>query len=397
MSVPTVGAGRIVRSGEVLDLVRRGRANTTSELADLMGLARSTVAERVDLLLSHGLLMPSTDAPARRGRPPTVLAFNARAGLTLAAQLGMSGTRVAVTDLDGGVLWSETVDLDIGHGPDLVLGRIESEFRRALDELGQPLERVHGIGIGLPGKVELATAHRTTNGSARPWIEYPVADRVAQSFHNPVFVDQDVNLLALGEHRASWPDVEVFMFIKVGTVIGCGIVIGDRIVRGVAGLAGEIGHTHVPDAAIECACGNRGCLSAVAGGGALAAMLSELGHDTPTARDVAQLAHDGEVVASQAIRAAGRQIGEVLSGAINLLNPGVISVWGYLADAGDQLFAGIQESIYRYAVHGATQGLKLERSHLGNDAGIRGAAMMVVEHSLVPDAIDRYLRLAHVV
>ncbi|TDE08044.1 ROK family transcriptional regulator [Jiangella asiatica] len=385
----------MARSGEVLDLVRRGRATTTSELAEIMGVARSTVTERVDLLVSHGLLVPASIMPARRGRPPTVLTFNARAGLTLAAQLGMSGTRVAVTDFDGTVLWSETVVLDIGHGPDVVLERITSEFGRALAELGQPRDRVHGVGIGLPGKVELATAQRTATGSARSWIDYPVAERLEAAGLGPVFVDQDVNLLALGEHRASWPSVGVFMFLKVGSVIGCGIVIDGKVVRGVAGLAGEIGHTRAPGRDTECACGGRGCLNAVAGGTALARDLAQAGFDAATARDVVRLAQDGVVEAGQAIRAAGRDIGDVLAAAINLLNPGVISVWGYLADAGDQLFAGIQEQIYSSAVHGATHLLRLEPSRLGDDAGIRGAAMTVVEHALLPEAVDRYLLQAH--
>lgn len=384
-------AARIARTGEVLDLVRRGEAATTSQLAQAMGLARSTVAERVDLLLAQELLV-TTEGPApRRGRPPMALAFNAQAGLALTAQLGMSAIRVAATDLDGKVLWSRTVDLDIGHGPDAVLSRVEREFTLALADLGRSHDRVHGVGIGVPGIVELTTAQPTANGSARPWIDYPIAERLAESFPGPVFVEKDVNLLAFGEHRASWPDAEVYLFVKVGTVIGCGVVVGKQVARGATGLAGEIGHTHVPGATSVCVCGNTGCLNAVASGGALARSLAELGHPTVTARDVATVAGEGVVEAGHAVRDAGREIGKALAGAINLLNPKAITLWGYLADAGDHLFAGVHESVYRYAVHAATRDLHIEKSRLGMDAGTRGAAMMVVERTLLPAAVDRHI------
>lgn len=355
-----------------------------------MGLARSTVAERIELLVSNGLLVASDDRSQGRGRPSKLLQFNAQAGLVLAAHVGMSGTRVGVTDLEGNVLTSQTVDIDITLGPEVVLGRIEKEFEDALRRANASRTDVFGLGVGVPGRVELETAHGAP-GSARGWDHYPIAGRLADAYAAPVYVDQDVNLLAIAEHRVRWPEAEVLLAVKVGTVIGSGIVIGGRLVRGGSGLAGEIGHTRVPSRNAECACGNRGCLNAVAGGGALVLALAGQGLAVASTRDVVRLALDGVVLAGQAIRQAGREIGEVLAGAINLLNPDVITVWGYLADAGDQLFAGMRESIFRSGVPASTQHVRLERSSLGEDAGIRGAATTVIEQALLPDAVDRYV------
>lgn len=382
---------RLARTGEVLDLVRRRQAGTTSELADVMGLARSTVAERVDLLLGHRLLIPSIEATPRRGRPPTVFVFNARAGVTLAAQVGMSGARVAVTDLDGGVLWSQTVQMKIERGPEVVLAKLEKEFDRALAEIGETRVRVHGIGVGVPGQVELATAGDPGDSAYRPWIDFPITAHLTAAFGVPVFVDRDVSLLAMGEHRAFWPDAESYLCVKVGTVIGCGIVTNGSLVRGSDGVAGQIGHTQVSGSDADCACGNRGCLNAIAGGAALARRLELLGHQAVGARDVARLAQSNVPDAVQAVRNAGRDIGRVLADLINVLNPQVVSFWGYLADAEQPFLAGMRESIYRYAVPAATAHLKLERARLGDDAGILGAAMMVVEHTLQPAAVDRYV------
>ena len=376
---------RAERAGEVLDLVRRGQARTTGELATQMGWARSTVQERVQLLLREELLTSTSSVQLGRGRPAMGLAFNPSAGIVLAVQVGVTGSRVALTDLATEVLWSDVVDTGISARPGELITAIDETSANALVTLGLPASRLRGIGIGLPGKVELATASSSDVGE---WLRYPIADALSESYGVPVHVDQDVNLLALGEQRSSWPEADVFVCVKVGTVIGCGLVINGSVVRGATDLAGEIGHTHVAGNEQPCACGNKGCLNVVAGGGALAATLTAAGIATANARDVARLARDGSVPAVQAVREAGRNIGEALAGTINLLNPTAISVWGYLADAEDHLFTGLREGIYGHAVPAATAHLTLERARLGDEAGIRGAAMVVIEHLLDPVNVD---------
>jgi predicted NBD/HSP70 family sugar kinase len=205
-----------------------------------------------------------------------------------------------------------------------------------------------------------------------------------------VFTDRDVNYLALGEHRTSWPDSSALLCLKVGTVIAAGLVINGEVVRGAGGLFGEIGHTKIAGATAPCACGSRGCLNTVAGGAVLADTLRAKGHDAHTARDVTTLAGRGIVDALEAVRDAGVQIGEVVAAAINLLNPDVVTVWGYLVDAGEPFLAGMHEAIYKNALPSSARVLTLEPSRLGDDAGIRGAALTVIEHALSPERVDGY-------
>ncbi len=382
----TPSQARIARSGEVLELVRRSSTTTTAEIAASMGVARSTVADRLDRLLDAGLIVADDARVLGRGRPVRPLRFNAIAGVVLVAQLGLSGSRVGVTDLDGSVLTSRTIDLDLADGPESVLPRIESEWRDALGRSGHASAAIFGIGLGVPGPVEFARVTRTID---HPWTDRPLADRLTATWSVPVVVDHDVNLLALAEHRANHRDAEVLLALKVGTALGCGVVVRGQVVRGGAGLAGEIGHTRVAGSDALCACGNRGCLAAVASGAAIVRILREQGVDVGSARDVARVAAAGDVPAAQAVRGAGREIGEVMAAAINLLNPDAIIVWGYLADAGDHLLAGMRERIYRSAVPGGSASVRLERASLGDDAGIRGAAATVIERILTPEAVDR--------
>lgn len=377
---------RVARSGEALALVRSGAATTIADLARGMKVARSTAAERVELLVQAGLLVTSGESVRDRGRPSTTFAFNPRAGLTLTAQIGVSGLRVAVTDLAGEVLVSRTIDVDLKEGPEKILGLLETEFSELLVECDETGSRVWGVGIGIPGLIELTSAD--ARGSGPEWVDYPVQAHMTGAMGVPTHVEDDVNLLALGEHRTHWPDVESFICVKVGTVIGCGIVVAGSILRGRNGVVGEIGHTRVGVDMTQCLCGNLGCLTAVGSGGALAAELRQDGVDVGSAREVAALARGGHMQAGLAVRSSGRAIGEVLAGAINLLCPEVITVWGYLADAPEYLIPGIHESIHRRALPAATRGLQIEKARLGDDAGIRGAAIMVIEAALRPDAVD---------
>ena len=143
--------------GAILQLIRSGQATTRADLAALTGLARSTVAQRVDALIAHRLLVARGDSQSTGGRPPTMLAFNHEAGVVLSGDLGATHSRVGVTDLGGQVLAQTTRDIAIAEGPDTVLAWLESAFDRLLAEIGRGAADVRGVGVGLPGPVAFAT------------------------------------------------------------------------------------------------------------------------------------------------------------------------------------------------------------------------------------------------
>jgi predicted NBD/HSP70 family sugar kinase len=385
---PVAGGG----AGAILDLVRSGRADTRAELAALTGLARSTVAQRVDTLLAGKLLVPRGDGRSTGGRPPTRLAFNRDAGLVLCADLGATHSRVAVTDLAGEVLAQTRRDIAIAEGPDPVLDWLESAFDGLVAEAGRDRGSVRGVGVGLPGPVEFATG-RPVNPPIMPgWDRYPVGERLADRYGVPALVDNDVNIMAVGEHWSTWRDQAFLLFVKMGTGIGSGIVAGGHVHRGADGAAGDIGHIHVPDHGdIVCRCGNRGCLEAFAGGRALATRLREEGLDTHTSLDVVERVRAGDPAATQLVREAGRAVGGVLAACVNMLNPAVVVIGGDMARADEPLLAGVREVVYRRSLPLATGHLRIVRSALDDAAGVLGAAVMVIEEILAPAAVDAAL------
>ncbi len=377
-------------AGVLLDYVRQGVAQTRAELAAMTGLARSTVSQRVDALIDLGLVYEAGDGPSSGGRPPTMLAFNAGAGVVLAADLGATHCRLGVSDLDGRILREVAAELPIDLGPDVVLRSVREMFEELLEREQRRLEDVRAVGIGVPGPVEFATG-RPVNPPIMPgWDGVSVPSLMREHFPGPVLVDNDVNIMALGEYWADWREsVDDLLFVKLGTGIGAGVVAGGSIYRGAQGAAGDIGHIRLVDhGAVTCRCGNVGCVEAVAGGAALARQLRELGFDATTSRDVVQLVRDGNTPATRLVRDAGRLLGEVLAAIVNFFNPQIIIVGGDLAEADEQLLAGIREVVYQRATVLATRHLEIRRSRLGDRSGVCGATMMALEHVLDPRAID---------
>ncbi|MFJ5835150.1 ROK family protein [Streptomyces sp. NPDC093089] len=377
-------------AGALLAILRDGRARTRTELVQLTGLARSTVSQRLDALAEQRWIRPTDDAIFSGGRPAVAFSFNSEARTVLAADLGATHARIAVTDLATRVLAERSRDIRITEGPEHVLGWLVDEFEELLAEAGRTLADVCGVGIGLPGPVE-HTSGRPVNPPIMPgWDGFDVPGWLEPRLGAPVLVDNDVNIMALGEHWAASPEVEHLLFVKVGTGIGCGIITEHRLHRGAQGSAGDIGHIRVaraPDA--PCRCGNTGCLEAVAGGGALAARLRESGADAADGRDVVRLVRAGNPAAIQLIRQAGRDVGDVLATLVNFFNPGVIIIGGDVSEAGEYLLAGVREVIYSRSLPLATQHLAIRRGELGDRAGAIGAAAMVIEHTLSPVAVDR--------
>ncbi|MET0450086.1 MAG: ROK family protein, partial [Aeromicrobium sp.] len=208
-------------------------------------------------------------------------------------------------------------------------------------------------------------------------------------------IDNDVNIMALGERHAHLPGIDDLVYIKVSTGIGAGIVSGGQLQRGAQGTAGDLGHVRVARAAdVVCRCGNVGCLEAVAGGRALAQQLTDAGVEAHGSRDVVALARAGNAQAVRMVREAGRALGTVLAGCVNFFNPGAIVVGGDIAEAQDHLLAGIREVVFQRSLPLATRDLTIANSRLGDRAGVVGAAIMVIDHVLSPEAVDRALQLS---
>jgi predicted NBD/HSP70 family sugar kinase len=377
--------------GDLLDLIRSGEATTRAELASSTGLARSTISQRIDQLSERDLIVEIGEARSTGGRPPSILGFNVEAGVVLAADLGATHSRLAVADLGGTVLAETTADMAIAEGPDAILSRVAAMFSELLLQADHDARDVVGVGIGVPGPVEFAEGRAVDPPIMPGWDGYDIRERFVDIYRCPVLVDNDVNMMAAGEHWILEDAPDDFLFIKIGTGIGSGLILGGELHRGAQGTAGDIGHVQVHGTDLVCRCGNPGCLEATAGGAALASQLASLGYATTNSRDVVELVRSGNPDAIRAVRDAGRLIGRVLATVVNLLNPAVITIGGDVAEAGEHLMAGIREVVYQRSTALSTSKLFITSSALGDRAGITGAAATAIEHIVAPSYVNAAL------
>jgi predicted NBD/HSP70 family sugar kinase len=392
-SVPPEAALAQGGAGVLFQLLRDGKARTRAELAVTTGLARSTVASRIDALIASGLVGPAGEANSSGGRPPSRFAFNPAVRVVLAVDVGATHVIVAVTDLSGEVLAEQRLAQDVADGPEAVLDRVVREGLSLLAGAGRAMDDVAGVGIGLPGPVEHATGRPVKPPIMPGWDGFDVVAYVQRSLPVPVLVDNDVNIMALGERTAHWPEHENFLFIKVATGVGSGIISSGMLQRGANGTAGDLGHVRVPRGDdVLCRCGNYGCLEALASGPALAAELDRQGVPAARGSDVLRLVAQGNLQAIQVLRQAGRDVGDVLATVVNLLNPSVIVIGGSLGQAGEHLMAGVREVVYRRSLPLATAHLRIALSMAGDRAAILGASQMVTQHVLSPAAVEATLQ-----
>ncbi|MEU8640029.1 ROK family protein [Amycolatopsis sp. NPDC048633] len=372
-------------AGDLLRLVRTGQVTTRKALLSRTGMSRTTLTARLDELQAAGLLTEGGHEDSTGGRPARRLRFDDRHAVVLAASVDTMHAEAALTDLAGRRLAHRAGELRVADGPEPVLGRIAEWFEEMLAGVDRP---VCGVGISVPGPVDPGRGRVRQPPIMPGWDGYPIDAHLEARFGAPVLVDNDANLMALGEHRARYPDTAALVVVKASTGIGAGLVIGGEVYRGIDGGAGDIGHVRLPghpDA--RCLCGSHGCLAAVAGGGALAARLTELGLPTTSGSGVRERILAGEPAAVRLAEAAGRQVGEVLATLVCVVNPGVLVIAGDLA--GPHFVAGVREVLYQRALPRSTQNLRVEIGGRGEALG--GAVAMVVEAEFAPAAVDRRL------
>lgn len=376
-------------SGRLLQLFRDGQPHTKAELADITGLARSTISLRLDPLIELGLITPAASATSTGGRPSARLLLNEASFVVAGVDFGATHAVAALADLDGKILVSIDTKRHIADGPEVCLRWMIEELKHLLSGLGLDQSRLLAIGIGVPGPVEHSSGKPANPPIMPGWDGFDIPARVNHELNAKVLVDNDVNVMALGERHTTYPDVDHLIFLKAATGIGSGIISDGHLQRGAQGTAGDIGHVRVSRGDnIACTCGNFGCLEAVAGAPAVIANVNAAGLPLRNSSDLIDATKRGKVEAIQAVRQAGRDIGEVLSTCVSLLNPEIIVIGGSLSSAGEHLIAGIRESVYSRSMPLASENLSIVQSKTGREVGIIGASVMAIEYVLDPETID---------
>lgn len=372
--------------GAVARLIASGQATTRPEIARATGLARSTIGSHLKVLLDADVIREAgLGDPTGRGRPAQRLLIAPTAGVILVAALTPRHAEMAVIRLSQEVVAKLRVRLDIGIGPKPVLAAVRSHFAKMLSKHLLDTSEVKCVVISLPGPVDVRRGVPVRPPIMPGWDEYPVAETMSRHFACPTLVDNDANLMALGEARALPKDQCPLLFVKIGTGIGGGIVTATgELHHGADGAACDIGHIRVAGAEeVICSCGNVGCVEALASAEAITQALRTAKDDSHlTQVDLERLVRLGDPVATRLVRNAAAILGEVVAMLVHFYNPARVVIGGALTLASDDMLAGVRSVVYQQALPLATRNLTLAQSILGPTSGITGGMVLGIEHVL---------------
>jgi glucokinase-like ROK family protein len=347
-------------------------------------------------LIEQGWLDEVGPRASSGGRRAETLQLHRGLGVLLCADLGATSVEVAVLTPDLQVLARHGEAIDVRVGPGIVLSRMRTLMRELLARSSIRPRQVIGIGVGVPGPVDFASGQLVEPPLMPHWDSYSIRDDLRADYDAPVWVDNDVNLMALGELWRLKRELPNFLVIKVGTGIGCGVVCHGEVYRGANGSAGDVGHICVAPDGPRCHCGNLGCVETMAAGPAIArqateaaqtgrsAMLAERFTDQGqlTPEDVGHASRAGDAAANAIVQGSGTLIGQMLASVVNFFNPSHVFVGGGVTRIGPLFLAALRQSVYQRSLALSTRHLEILYTPLGDQAGLIGAGVLAMQETL---------------
>jgi glucokinase-like ROK family protein len=397
--LPRITAPILVNSAEVevMRALRRQGRISRGEVSSITGWSKAKASQEIRSLVEKGYLVEVGEGASQGGRKPRLLRINNQLGYIAGIDIGATSLEIALADVTGLLLQRCVESTDVHLSPESVLGRCSQLLLQLLKAQGAVAEQVLGIGVGVPGPVDFARGVLVAPPLMPGWEGFPIRDFFKKVFPSSfVVVDNDVNLMALGEQRSGeGAGVDHFIFVKIGTGIGAGIISNGRIHRGGDGCAGDIGHICVDKEGPLCACGNKGCLEAMAAGPAITARALEAARDGTShilrqmresnggvlrPEDVNAACREGDQAALDIIRDSGQMIGDVLAGLVNFFNPSHIFVGGGITNFGNHLLVAIRKAVLNRSLPLATTHLSIKFSRMGSNAGVMGAISLALDY-----------------
>jgi len=312
----------------------------------------------------------------------------------LAIDLGGTKISTALVDSSGRIVAQDYRKTEAGGGPDEVIERMVDALRDVMEEAGASSDRVAAIGVGSPGPLNVHTGLVLSPPNLPGWDRIPLRRRIREALGLRVYLDNDANAAALGEHRfGAGRGTAHMVYVTVSTGIGGGLILDGRLYHGISGGAGEVGHMAILPDGPPCNCGSRGCLEVLSSGTAIArearrrvaagepSLVADLVSDDPaqiTAKIVAEAAALGDEIARAVIDRAMGYLGVGMASLVNVFNPELIVIGGGLTNIGEPLFGAVRRGIEERAYPSYAEAVTVLPAELGDEAGVLGAAAVAL-------------------
>ena len=390
---------------ELIGKIRRAGEITKANLVSDTIYSRSKISSCIATLVKKKFIKAAGAGDYTGGRRSVKFGVNGEIGLVAGVDIGATSIDIVLADLSGKICARYGEPASVRDGPSAVLGRVCVLLEQMVTGIGWQTDRLFGVGIGVPGPVDFMLGTVFSPPIMPGWDSFPIVQTVQERFSmTRAVVDNDVNVMALGEkYHGLGKGIQNFIFVKIGTGIGAGIICEGEIYRGNNGCAGDIGHISVKKDGPLCPCGNTGCLEAMAAGPAIAERGVKAALDGSSlilkkyydanggklrAEEVGLAAGEGDPASIDIIRGSGQMIGDVLASLVNFYNPGMIVIAGGVSNLGNLLLSSIRQAVLNRSLPLATRDLQIVFSPIGADAGVIGAMMLAIENVFLVDRLS---------
>lgn len=385
---------RKVNTAILLNLLRLEAPLSRAELAKQTGLNRSTVSSIIAELLEVRLVRETELQKDKVGRPGMSLELNPAAGCVVGVEVGVRHVTVILADFVMSPVWKETTLIDSASDQEAALTQFERLIDKALLEAEKNNQRCFGIGVGLPGLVDVTKGELKFAPNLN-WRDVALKAKWSEKYGLPVFVENEANAAALGEYYyGAAMGVKDFLYLSAGVGLGGGIVLDGHLFRGSGGYAGEIGHMTIDPHGKLCSCGKRGCWETFVSPRAIEQQVNELiGQGSESIlremqnvssgalqfEQIIKAARRGDVIAKEAVNQAAWYLGIGVSNLVNVFNPQLIILGGALRSASDLLRPVVEKVVADNSLKQPLEILNIQDSVHALNAGAIGAASLVLD------------------
>jgi N-acetylglucosamine repressor len=379
---------RAINRSTVLNIIKDEGSVSRTNIVRLSGLSPATVSEITADLIAEELIYEKEAGDSTGGRPPILLALNHDAAYVVGLKLSESHISAALTNIEATILHTLTISTTGVAAVERAVAALTGAVEQVIAQSSVPYERVTGVGIGLAGVID-ARKGLCRYSPFLNWRDVPLRQLVEEQIGIPVYIDNDVNTLAMAEKWfGAGQGQDDFLVVTVGRGVGLGIVVNGQFYRGTRGGGGEFGHTVIDPDGPLCDCGKHGCLEAYVADPALvratreAAARGELGSIDPeglAVKHVVELAWAGNERIRDIFAQAGRVLGMGIANLINIFNPALIIVSGEGVRAGDLLFEPMREAMAQYVFDGLVEDTEIVIQKWDDEAWAWGAASLVLQ------------------
>ena len=394
---------RKVNRSLILNTLRLHAPVSRAQVANITGLTRGTVSNIVNSLIEEGLVLEDQLQDSKVGRPSILLRLRPDGGAVIGVEIGVDFISVLLTNFVAELLWETRVKTSPSQSQTDIIHQAETYIEQALDIAKEHTLRPLGIGVGLPGLVNVRQGNLIMAPNLH-WQNVPLRLMWNQRFHLPIYIDNEANLSTLGEYYFGVArDTDNFIYLSSDIGLGGGVMLDGRLFRGANGYGGEIGHIQRDPQGELCACGRVGCWETLVGP---RAVLRRVKNELSVRQDmqlleacsgdfgnltfemIVQFALEGNVICREAMEDVAVNLGVGIADLVNIFNPQMVVIGGAFIAGKDILHSIIEKTIVSNALQPSVENLQIKFSERNTEACVLGAVAVVLDDILRELAIN---------